>query len=72
LPRSPIFDIASHRHSHTHISPAQSEPIGLIGTITVDIEAELARLDPTGHRPLREAPEDMVAGASLAMLAGTP
>jgi hypothetical protein len=36
----------------THISPAQSEPIGLVGTITitVDIDAELAQLDPTGHR----------------------
>jgi TnpA family transposase len=36
-----------------HLSPAQSQGIGLIGTITVDIDAELARLDPTGHRPLR-------------------
>ena len=25
----------------------------MFGTITVDIDAELARLDPTGHRPLR-------------------
>ncbi len=40
-----------------HMSPAQSEPIGLIGTITVDIDIdhELAQLDPTGHRPLRES-----------------
>lgn len=36
-----------------HISPAQSENIGLFGTITVDIDRELAQLDPTGHRPLR-------------------
>jgi hypothetical protein len=36
-----------------HISPAQSDTIGLFGTITVDIDAELARLDPAGHRPLR-------------------
>jgi len=45
----------------THISPAQSEGIGLVGTITitVDIDAELARLDPTGHRPSRELPVDM-------------
>ena len=43
----------------THISPAQSEGIGLVGTITVDIDAELARLDPTGHRPLRELSVDM-------------
>ena len=37
-----------------HISPAQSENIGLFGTITVDIDHELAQLDPTGHRPLRQ------------------
>lgn len=36
-----------------HVSPAQSDNIVLFGTITVDIDAELARLDPTGHRPLR-------------------
>ncbi len=36
-----------------HISPAQSDNIGLFGTITVDIDAELAQLDPAGHRPLR-------------------
>lgn len=34
-----------------HLSPAQSETIGLIGTITVDIDHELAQLDP--HRPPR-------------------
>jgi hypothetical protein len=37
-----------------HISPARSENIGLFGTITVDIDAELAQLGPTGHRPLRQ------------------
>ena len=37
-----------------HVSPAQSDTIGLFGTITVDIDAELAQLDPTGHRPLRK------------------
>ena len=37
-----------------HLSPAQSETIGLIGTITVDIDHELAQLDPTGHRALRK------------------
>ena len=37
-----------------HLSPAQSDSIGLIGTITGDIDHELAQLDPTGHRPLRE------------------
>ena len=39
-----------------HISPAQSESVGLFGTITVDIDAELAQLGPTGHRPLRQPP----------------
>jgi len=37
-----------------HLSPAQSGTIGLIGTITVDIDHELAQLDPTGHRALRK------------------
>jgi len=39
-----------------HVSPAQSENIGLFGTITVDIDHELAQLDPTGYRPLRRPP----------------
>ena len=38
-----------------HLSPAQSETIGLIGTIPVDIDHELAQLDPTGHRALSQA-----------------
>ena len=37
-----------------HISPARSENIGLFGTITVDIDHELAQLDATGHRRLRQ------------------
>jgi len=37
-----------------HLSPAQSERVGLFGTITVDIDHELAQLGPTGHRPLRQ------------------
>lgn len=40
-----------------HLSPAQSNTIGLIGTITVDIDHELAQLDPTGHRSLRATRE---------------
>ncbi len=36
-----------------HISPAHSENINFFGAIEVDIDAELAQLDPTGHRPLR-------------------
>ncbi len=36
-----------------HISPAHSENINFFGAIEVDIDAELAQLDPTGYRPLR-------------------
>lgn len=36
-----------------HISPAHSENINFFGTIDVDIDGELAQLDPTGYRPLR-------------------
>jgi len=32
-----------------HISPAHSENINFFGAIDVDIDAELAQLDPTGH-----------------------
>jgi hypothetical protein len=41
----------------------QSDNIGLFGTITVDIDAELARLDPAGHRPLRN-PSTVVSTTS--------
>jgi len=40
-----------------HISPAHSENINF-GVITVDVEAELAKLDPAGWRPLRPAAPD--------------
>ena len=36
------------------ISPAHSENVNFFGTIAVDIEHELAKLDPSGYRPLRE------------------
>ncbi len=36
-----------------HISPAHSENINFFGTIDVDIDGELALLDPSGYRPLR-------------------
>ncbi len=36
-----------------HTSPAHSENINLFGASEVDIDAELARLGPTGYRPLR-------------------
>lgn len=35
------------------ISPAHSENVNFFGAIDVDIEGELARLGPTGYRPLR-------------------
>lgn len=37
-----------------HLSPAQSETIGLVGAIAVDIDHELAQLDHTGRRALRK------------------
>jgi hypothetical protein len=36
----------------THISPARSENIDFFGVITVDVDAELAKLDHQGLRPL--------------------
>ena len=36
-----------------HISPAHSENINFFGVINVDVEAELAKLDGGGWRPLR-------------------
>ena len=41
-----------------HSSPAHSENINFFGVITVDVEAELAKLDPAGWRPLRPAAPD--------------
>jgi Tn3 transposase DDE domain len=38
-----------------HISPAHSDNINFFGVITVDVEAELAKLDQAGWRPLRPA-----------------
>ncbi|MEQ4724612.1 Tn3 family transposase [Nonomuraea sp. B19D2] len=38
-----------------HISPAHSENVNFFGVITVDVEAELAKLDTSGWRPLRPA-----------------
>lgn len=37
------------------ISPARSEYVTFFGTINVDIETELAKLDHAGYRPLRSA-----------------
>lgn len=44
-----------------HISPAHSENVNFFGSIAVDVERELAKLDPSGYRPLRTR-----ADASLA------
>ena len=37
-----------------HISPAHSENVNFFGTIAVDIQHELAKLDSSGCRPMRE------------------
>jgi hypothetical protein len=42
-----------------HVSPAHSENVNFFGVITVDVEAELAKLDPAGWRPLRPAAPDL-------------
>ena len=42
-----------------HISPAHSENINFFGVITVDVEAELAKLDGAGWRPLRPTAPDL-------------
>jgi TnpA family transposase len=42
-----------------HISPAHSENVNFFGVITVDVEAELAKLDPAGWRPRRPAAPDL-------------
>ncbi len=42
-----------------HISPAHSENVNFFGVITVDVEAELAKLDDAGWRPLRPVTPDL-------------
>jgi hypothetical protein len=42
-----------------HISPAHWENVNFLGVITVDVDAELAKLDPAGWRPLRPAAPDL-------------
>jgi hypothetical protein len=44
-----------------HIWPTHHENVNFMGSIRLDIASELAELDATGHRPLRETqprPED--------------
>jgi Tn3 transposase DDE domain len=47
-----------------HISPAHSENVNFFGSIAVDVERELAKLDPSGYRPLRD-PSTTPAGILL-------
>lgn len=42
-----------------HVSPAHSEPIQLHGSMPIEIDKELARLNPNGYRPLRQLPPDL-------------
>jgi len=44
-----------------HISPAHSENVNFFGVIQVDVEAELAKLDRDGRRPLRPQPQRPLA-----------
>ncbi|GAA2607211.1 hypothetical protein GCM10010424_69030 [Streptomyces lienomycini] len=47
-----------------HISPAHSENVNFFGTINVEVDTELAKLDPAGYRPLRSRRPDRPWGAS--------
>lgn len=46
-----------------HISPARSETVNFFGTINVEIDTELAKLDATGYRPLRQSQPDPPIGS---------
>ncbi|MEU0568880.1 hypothetical protein ABZ297_26365 [Nonomuraea sp. NPDC005983] len=39
----------------SHISPGHSDNINFFGVMNMDVEAELAKLDTSGSRPLRPA-----------------
>lgn len=49
------------------ISPAHSENVNFFGTINVEVDTELPKLDPAGYRPLRPRrgclPDGMRRGA---------
>jgi hypothetical protein len=47
-----------------HISPAHSENVNFFGEIAVDVERELARLGPTGYRPLRSTGDGIITLAT--------
>ncbi|MGH3831817.1 MAG: Tn3 family transposase [Pseudonocardiaceae bacterium] len=42
-----------------HISPVHSENVNFFGVINVDVEAEFAKRDSAGWRPLRSAAADL-------------
>lgn len=44
-----------------HVSPAHCENVNFFGVITVDVEAELAKLDASGWRPLRPHVDDLAS-----------
>ena len=48
-----------------HVSPAHSENVNFFGVISVDIEAELAKLDASGRRPLRASGLDSAGSSSI-------
>lgn len=53
-----ITPVATERFTE----PAHSENVNFFGVITVDVEAELAELDPAGWRPLRPAAGPRICG----------
>ena len=48
-----------------HISPAHNENVNFFGVINVEVEAELAKLNASGRRPLRPAHPDHPVPAHL-------
>lgn len=44
-----------------HVSPAHSANVNFFGVITVDVEAELAKLDVSGWRTLRPHVDDLAS-----------
>ncbi|MEU7003932.1 hypothetical protein [Nonomuraea sp. NPDC046570] len=53
------MDFSAGAELLAHISPAHSENVNFFGVITVDVEAELAKLAGGGWRPLRPAAADV-------------
>lgn len=55
-----LLALVAQRAPRPHLS-ARSENVNSFGVITVDVEAELAKLGPAGWRPLRPAAPDLSA-----------